>query len=184
MTCPTFTMDSAVNNKPEERGAPGVTMNIIHAQTPQHLDAVRELFREYEQFLAVDLCFQGFEAELAGLPGRYAAPTGALLLALDGQEAAGCVALRQIEDSVCEMKRLYIRPGYRGHHLGRRLTEKIVEEARARGYSLMRLDTLDTLTEAMNLYASLGFIEIGPYYHNPLPGVVYWELPLQEPDRD
>jgi len=153
-------------------------MNIIHVQTPQHIREIQSLFREYEHFLNVDLCFQGFEAELAGLPGRYGPPTGALVMALDGEHAAGCVALRKIEEDVCEMKRLYVRPGYRAKGLGRQLAQTIIEQAISLGYTLMRLDTLDTLEQAMGLYASFGFTKTPPYYDNPLEGVVYWELPL------
>ena len=153
-------------------------MNIIQVQTPQHIEEIRLLFREYEQFLNVDLCFQGFEAELAGLPGRYGPPAGSLLIALDGQHAAGCVALRKIDEGICEMKRLYVRPGYRGKGLGRLLARAIIDEAARLGYDLMRLDTLDTLKQAMKLYSSFGFTKTDPYYHNPLEGVVYWELQL------
>jgi putative acetyltransferase len=153
-------------------------MNIIHVQTPQHVEEIRSLFREYEQFLNVDLCFQGFEEELAGLPGRYGPPAGALLMALDGEYAAGCVALREIDEGVCEMKRLYVRPGYRGDGIGRQLAQSIIDQAISLGYTLMRLDTLDTLKQAMGLYSSFGFTKTAPYYDNPLEGVVYWELPL------
>jgi putative acetyltransferase len=159
-------------------------MNIIHVQTPQHVEEIRSLFREYEQFLNVDLCFQGFEAELAGLPGRYGPPAGALLMALDGEYAAGCVALREIDEGVCEMKRLYIRPGYRGDGLGRQLAQTIIDQAISLGYTLMRLDTLDTLKQAMGLYSSFGFTKTAPYYDNPLEGVVYWELPLNGSGSD
>jgi len=154
-------------------------VNIIAAQTPHQIHETRRLFREYEQFLAVDLCFQNFEEELAGLPGKYAAPEGALLIAIDGQESAGCVALRKLEDGVCEMKRLFIRPVYRKQGLGRVLARRIIEEAGLLGYKWMRLDTLERLTEAMRLYESLGFRRINPYYENPLPDVVYWELKLE-----
>jgi len=158
-------------------------MNIIHVQTPQHIEETRRLFREYEQFLGVDLCFQGFEAELAGLPGRYGPPTGALLMALDGEHAAGCVALREIGQGICEMKRLYVRPAYRGLDLGRQLARSIIGQAISLGYSLMRLDTLDTLRQAMGLYEALGFTRTAPYYDNPLPGVVYWERALTEKNQ-
>ena len=153
-------------------------MNIIHVQKTQHIEEIRRLFREYEQFLGVDLCFQGFEAELAGLPGRYGQPTGALLMALDKEHTAGCVALREIGQGICEMKRLYVRAGYRGDGLGRQLAQSIIKQAISLGYSRMRLDTLDTLKQAMGLYESLGFTRIAPYYDNPLPGVVYWERAL------
>jgi putative acetyltransferase len=155
-------------------------MTIFQATTQEHMDTIRQLFREYELFLDVDLCFQGFEDELAGLPGRYAPPGGSLLIAMDGQDAAGCVALREIGDGVCEMKRLYVKPRFRGKGIGFLLAQKIIQHAVEGGYKLMRLDTLDKLEQAMFLYESLGFSKTGPYYHNPLDGVVYWELSLKK----
>ena len=160
------------------------TIPIIQAQTTVEMDAVRELFREYQRSLAVDLCFQGFEEELATLPGRYAPPSGRLLLAVDGTHAAGCVALRALEDGVCEMKRLFVRPDYRGQGLGYRLAMQIVNEATALGYAIMRLDTLDTLDSAMRMYAAMSFQRRMPYYANPLPGVVYWERALHRRQDD
>jgi GNAT superfamily N-acetyltransferase len=154
-------------------------MKIIPAQTADEIEAVRTLFHEYQRFLDVDLCFQGFAEELATLPGRYAPPRGRLLLALEGTHAAGGVALRPLEeDGVCEMKRLFVRPAYRGRGLGDRLAMLIVNEATALGYAIMRLDTLDTLDSAMRMYAAMGFQRRTPYYANPLPGVVYWERGL------
>ena len=153
-------------------------MPIIQAQTAAELDAVRELFGDYQRDLGVDLCFQGFTEELATLPGRYAPPGGRLLLAWEETEVAGCVALRALEDGVCEMKRLFVRPDYRGQGLGYRLAMQIVNEATALGYAIMRLDTLDTLDSAMRMYAAMGFQRRMPYYANPLPGVVYWERAL------
>jgi len=152
---------------------------VVAADTPECLAHIRELFREYQESLGVDLCFQGFEAELADLPGKYAPPTGALILGLKGNNAAGCVALREIEPGVCEMKRLYVRPAHRGQGLGRALAEKIIAEGRRLGFRTMRLDTLEQLREAIGLYESLGFRRIPPYYANPLPGVIYWELRLK-----
>ena len=154
-------------------------VKIISAKTNAHIDTARWLFREYENFLGVDLCFQDFEKELTELPGKYAPPQGALLLALVDEEVAGCVAVRKFETNICEMKRLYIRPHYRGDKIGRMLAEKIIAEAIKLGYSKMLLDTLTPLKEAMSLYRSLGFRKRDPYYHNPLPGVVYWELDLR-----
>jgi ribosomal protein S18 acetylase RimI-like enzyme len=156
-----------------------MSLRVTSAETPDDLARIRELFREYQDFLGVNLCFQGFEEELAGLPGRYAPPTGALLLAMDGEETAGCVALREIEPGVCEMKRLFVRTSYRGQGLGRRLAEAIIAAARGIGYRTMLLDTLEQLKEAIGLYESLGFRRIPPYYANPLPGVIYWELRLK-----
>lgn len=151
---------------------------IITATTAIHLAEIRSLFLQYERLLGVDLSFQDFENELADLPGKYAAPTGALLLAVDGSETMGCVALRGLEPSVCEMKRLFVRPWRRGQGLGRTLAETVIREARSMGYSTIRLDTLMTLNEAVRLYTSLGFRQIRPYYDNPLHGVSYWELKL------
>lgn len=152
---------------------------VIQPAGPEYLEAIRRLFREYQETLGVDLCFQGFAEELACLPGHYAPLTGALLIALDDGNAVGCVALREIAPGVCEMKRLYVEPSHRGRGLGRRLACALIEIARARAYSRLRLDTLETLREAAGLYASLGFVRIPAYYDNPLPGVVYWELPLR-----
>lgn len=154
------------------------TMTIRQAVTGKEIEAVRRLFREYEAFLDVDLGFQNFDAEFAGLPGKYARPDGDLLIGLDENRILGCVAVRRLDDGVCEMKRLYVKPEARGSGLGRRLATEIIDIARELGYSLMRLDTLDRLTEAMGLYETLGFRRTAPYYENPLQGVVYWELPL------
>jgi GNAT superfamily N-acetyltransferase len=154
-------------------------VEIVTAETQTQLELVRSLFREYERFLAVDLCFQNFEAELAGLPGKYAPPEGALLLAMHGDQAGGCVAARKLGEGICEMKRLYVRPQYRGLGLGRLLATRVIEAAKTMGYKRMRLDTLDRLGEAVQLYRSLGFTQIRPYYSNPLPGVLYWELELE-----
>ena len=154
-------------------------MRIKRAQTKPEIEAVRRLFREYEASLGVDLCFQHFEAELAGLPGRYAPPHGDLLIALDGETAIGCVAVRRLDDNVCEMKRLFVRPEARGKGLGRDLAQEIIAIARKRGYASIRLDTLEQLSSAMRLYEAIGFSRTGPYYENPLPGVVYWQLDLK-----
>ena len=144
----------------------------------QDLDTVRGLFREYEAMLGEDPCFQGFEQELAELPGKYAPPAGRLFIAKDNGEAAGCVALRPANPGVCEMKRLFVRPAFRGRGLGRELALRSIDEARAAGYSAMLLDTLERLTAARELYRSLGFEAAAPYYRNPLPGVVYLRLNL------
>jgi GNAT superfamily N-acetyltransferase len=157
-------------------------MRIFQAYTPSDLETARTLFREYERFLGVDLCFQNFEEELATLPGRYAPPQGRLLLAQVGEQAAGCVALRPLQEAgVCEMKRLFVRSAYRGRGGGRGLATRIIHEATALDYAVMRLDTLDTLDPAMRLYSELGFRRCAPYYANPLPGVVYWERALSKP---
>lgn len=157
-------------------------LEIVSAVTPDHLQAIRILFREYERFLQVDLCFQHFEEELAGLPGKYAPPKGALLLALADGHAVGCVAMRPLEADVCEMKRLYVQPAYLGQGLGKKLASMVIEQARTAGYASMRLDTLERLRPAIGLYTRLGFRPCPPYYANPLPGVVYLELDLC-PDR-
>lgn len=153
-------------------------MEIRTAKTPAEIEAARRLFIAYEKFLNVDLCFQDFDKELATLPGKYAGPDGALLIAIDNGQTAGCVALRKIAEGVCEMKRLYVIPAYRGHGLGRELAERIIQEAIRAGYRSMRLDTLERLKEAMHLYEALGFKRTVPYYRNPLEGVVYLELLL------
>ena len=153
-------------------------VTIEPALDPHDLELVRELFREYERSLAVDLCFQGFDDELASLPGRYAPPDGRLLLARDDQTILGCVALRALAPGLCEMKRLYLRPAARGKRAGRALAIRVIDEARAIGYHAMRLDTLPSMTEAIALYRSLGFRPIAPYYPSPVAGTLYMELPL------
>ncbi|HEY0388803.1 MAG TPA: GNAT family N-acetyltransferase [Gaiellales bacterium] len=142
---------------------------------------MRGLFRDYAASLDFDLCFQGFDEELASLPGRYARPGGCVLLArVDGEvEASGCVALRPLEAGACEMKRLYVRPAGRGRGVGRALAEAVIAEARRAGYACMRLDTIDPLMgEAIALYRALGFADIPPYTANPVPGARYLELAL------
>jgi putative acetyltransferase len=154
-------------------------LRIIPAHSPEHLAAVRQLFREYARSLSIDLCFQNFEQELAALPGQYAPPSGRLLLVLEGNEVAGCVALRKLEDGVCEMKRLYVPPPFRGREIGRQLAAAVITAARSIGYESMRLDTLVEMKPAIALYESLGFKPISPYYANPSPQAMYMELPLK-----
>jgi putative acetyltransferase len=155
-------------------------MEIIAAQSDLEIEQARELFREYEAWLEVDLCFQNFEKELAQLPGEYAPPAGRLLLAVAAEKTAGCVALRKIGEGTCEIKRLFLRPEFRGQGLGRQLAEAIIREATQVGYQRMRLDTLPPkMNDAIGLYHSLGFKEIEPYYHNPVPGAKFMELDLR-----
>lgn len=162
----------------------GPEIRLVVPELPASFDEVRTIFREYADGLGVDLCFQGFEAELAGLPGDYAAPSGHLLLALVDGQVAGCGALRALHDAdhanACEMKRLYVRPAFRRFGLGRRLAEALMDEARRCGYSVMLLDTLDDMEAARELYASLGFVETAPYYFNPIPGAHYLRADLAD----
>jgi GNAT superfamily N-acetyltransferase len=155
-------------------------VSFVQAETAEQFDRARELWREYAAWLEVDLCFQNFEQELIELPGRYAPPAGGrLLLAMSERDLAGCIALRKIGEGICEMKRLYVRPGFRGQGIGRRLTEALIEEARRIGYARMRLDTVPSkMKEAVTVYRASGFIEIEPYYYNPIAGALYMELAL------
>lgn len=153
-------------------------IHLVAAHEAKYLPAIRALFSEYVDSLNIDLCFQNIDQELAELPGKYAPPSGRLWLALENEEAAGCVALRKLEDGVCEMKRLYVRPVFRRRGLGQALALASITAAREIGYEVMRLDTLDTLHPALALYESLGFQRIAPYYDNPHPGVVFMELRL------
>lgn len=154
-------------------------MQLVAGHQFQYLSTARVLFREYADEIEVDLCFQDFDRELAGLPGRYAPPTGRLILAFEGSEPAGCIALRAIGDGICEMKRLYVRPSFRRQSLGRRLAEAILAAACGEKYKFMRLDTLQSMHDAIALYESLGFQRIPAYYDNPIPGVVFFELALR-----
>lgn len=154
-------------------------MKLKQAESVAEIEQARELFMEYAAWLDVDLCFQGFDEELRGLPGYYAPPDGRLLLAFEGDELMGCVAVRRIGAEACEMKRLYLRTAARGRGLGKQLAVAIIEEARAIGYEHMRLDTLPRrMPQAIALYRSLGFTEIEAYYSNPIEGVFYMELAL------
>ena len=152
--------------------------DIRTADLPADLPVVRLLFRQYAESLGIDLGFQDFEAELISLPGKYSPPRGCLLLAWNGDRAVGCAALRPIDDNVCEMKRLYIHPDVRAQHLGRRLSERILQEARAIGYRSMYLDTLPSMTSALHLYSDLGFTPIEPYVFNPIEGAIFLGLDL------
>jgi len=155
---------------------------IVPAEERGQIDQVRTLFREYEASLGSCLCFQSFDAELAGLPGEYSPPAGQLLLAFYDSTPAGCVALRKLEDGICEMKRLYVCPEFRGHGLGKGLVLALIAQARLSLYSKMRLDTIAaSMTEAVGLYRSLGFRDISPYHPDPIPGAIHLELDLRQP---
>jgi ribosomal protein S18 acetylase RimI-like enzyme len=145
---------------------------------PLELEHLRGLFREYADSLDVDLAFQSFEEELASLPGKYAEPSGRLLLAYRGTEALACAAIRRLDDQTCEVKRLYVRPAGRGHQLGRMLMTRLCQEAKAIGYSRMCLDTLPSMHVAQALYSSLGFKEIAPYVFNPVLGSRFMAIDL------
>jgi ribosomal protein S18 acetylase RimI-like enzyme len=164
---------------------PQVDIQEVDASQADAVEAVRTLFREYALSLAVDLCFQNFDAELAALPGEYAAPAGALLLAMVDGQPAGCVALRALPDAdytnACEMKRLYVRPAFRRCGLGRQLAQQLLDLGTQAGYSHMLLDTLDEMEAAREMYAALGFEEIPPYYFNPIPGAHYLKVELGSP---
>src|SRR5258706_14223741 len=151
-------------------------LNIVPASTAKDVEEARILFGEYSGLVAEALCFQNFDAELEALPGDYAPPTGVLLIARDGEAAAGCVALRRLDAGTGEMKRMYVRAQYRGSGLGRRLAVAIVEEAKQRDYARLVLDTLPKLTSAIALYRDLGFRECGPYLPAPTPGARCFDL--------
>ncbi len=154
-------------------------IEIFQTQSPAHVAQARELFLEYAQSLGFSLCFQNFDEELAGLPGDYSPPEGRLLLAEYRSQPAGCVALRPKESGFCEMKRLYLRPQFRGKGLGRILADRIITEARQIGYTRMRLDTVEpVMKDAVAMYHRLGFKEIAPYCENPMAGTLYMELEL------
>ncbi len=154
-------------------------IEIRRAESDEDMAQIAKLFLEYAGALGFELSFQNFEAELAGLPGDYSPPGGCLLMAYAGKRLAGCVGLREFEKGICEMKRLYVRPAFRGGGIGRSLADSIIEEARKIGYLKMRLDTVPAMKEAIPLYLSLGFEPIAPYRENPIDGAVFLELALQ-----
>ena len=160
-------------------------VEIIVPRTAADFESVKALFREYAESLGFSLAYQDFDKELADFPGKYAAPDGALLLAKAGDEAAGTVALRKLDQGICEMKRLYVKPAFRGQRMadrrsiGRALAEDIVAVGRERGYQRLRLDTISgKMRQALTLYRSMGFVEIPPYYTSPIPDTAYLELVL------
>jgi putative acetyltransferase len=159
-------------------------IRIVHAHTGDRLQQARGLFQEYAGSLGIDLSFQRFDEELASLPGEYAPPAGRLLLAMEGNQALGCVALRPMEPGVCEMKRLYVSSAARGNGLGRRLVERIIAEAKEAGYRKMRLDTLPSMKDAKQLYRRMGFTEVAPYYGSPICGTAFLELGLTRSSHD
>ena len=154
-------------------------LEIIQAESDAQIEASRELFREYEAWFGLSLCFQGFEDEVRNLPGKYVQPGGRLLLAYSDDELAGCIAMRDLSDGICEMKRLFVRESFRGKSIGQRLIEKILDEAIKEDYKKMRLDTFPPkMGKAVELYKSYGFYEIPPYYENPYDGVLFMEKKL------
>jgi ribosomal protein S18 acetylase RimI-like enzyme len=156
----------------------GASFELVEANSPERLAACRELFREYQRGLGVSLCFQGFEQELAQLPGDYAPPRGRLYLALRGGRPAGCVALRPLFHRDAEVKRLYVRSQHRGSGLGRTMALRIIEDARSLGYEVLKLDTLPQMKAAQRLYEGLGFRDTAPYNDNPVSGVRFMALAL------
>jgi GNAT superfamily N-acetyltransferase len=154
-------------------------LSIIQVESEEQIETARQLFEEYAAGIGISLCFQNFDQELANLPGKYAPPSGRLLLAYEYEELAGCIALRAVDDIRCEMKRLFVRPAFRGTGLGRVLVEAIIEEARRIGYKSMLLDTLPgRMDSAIALYQKMGFQEIEPYYENPVENAKFMELAL------
>jgi len=167
----------------EEHSSENPQHSITQADSPEDIAEVRTLFLEYAKWLGFSLCFQGFEQELASLPGKYAPKGGRLLLARFNGAVAGCGALRPLEPGICEMKRLYIRPQFRGLGLGLKLATRLIDEARLIGYERMRLDTIPTqMADAHRMYLKLGFYEIPAYYENPQANPCYMELRLSEKD--
>jgi len=154
-------------------------MRLSRATTPDDIQNARQLFEEYAASLGFSLCFQNFDQELASLPGKYSAPSGCLLLAYSNEQLAGCIALRQLDTETCEMKRLFVRPDFRGARLGKVLVDAIIAEARAIGYKRMCLDTVPgKMDRAIGLYEAIGFRDVEPYYDNPVEGARFMELHL------
>jgi putative acetyltransferase len=172
-------MTSGPTQSPSSARSAVKSISLFQAESPAHIAQARELFLEYASSLGFSLCFQNFDKELASLPGDYAPPEGRLLLAEYEFQPAGCVALHKLSDGICEMKRLYLRPQFRGKGLGRLLADRIIAEARQIGYHHMRLDTVEpVMKDAVAMYRKIGFREIAPYRANPMPGTLYMELLL------
>ena len=159
-------------------------IKIKQVETSQQLEKIRDLFQEYVASLGFELHFQDYRKEIAELPGDYTLPGGCLLLAEQGNKIIGCVALRKISDTICEMKRMYIRPKFRGRGFGKKLAYSVIAKARKMGYRRMRLDTIAFMKEAITLYQSLGFIEIPPYRYNPMEGAKFMELVLENTAKE
>jgi ribosomal protein S18 acetylase RimI-like enzyme len=153
-------------------------LSVVKVIEEYQYKQVHELFLEYVDSLGIDLSFQNINTELQNIPGEYAPPEGCILLAMYRDQSAGCVALRKIDENICEMKRLFVKPDFKGKGIGRDLASSIIEEAITRGYHFMRLDTLPTMEQAISLYRSLGFYSIEPYRFNPIEGTMYMELKL------
>ena len=169
---------TTTNTIRSEKPANRIRILEIDSSSPRLLASTRRLFIEYAESLHFNLCFQNFNDELANLPVAYSPPTGRLMVAKVERSIAGCVALHALSPTICEMKRLYVRPNFRGIGLGRVLAEKVVDAARDIGYASMRLDTIDTMVSAIELYRSMGFTEIPAYRPNPIIGALYMELQL------
>jgi putative acetyltransferase len=153
-------------------------LHVVESDSDEHIQAVRDIFIEYENWLGVSLCFQGFEEELAGLPGKYSPPDGRLLLALEDGDVAGCVAFRPIDDETCEMKRLFVRERFQGMGIGKQLLEMVINDAREAGFKRMRLDSwIPRMGKAIEMYRRHGFYEIEPYNENPYE-MIYMEIAL------
>ncbi len=173
------TSSTAESGSPSPSTSASKDLALTQAESSSQIAQARELFLEYAQSLGFSLCFQNFDKELAALPGDYAPPEGRLLLATYEDQLAGCVALHNLEPETCEMKRLYLRPQFRGKRLGRTIADQIIAEARQIGYQRMRLDTVEPIMkDAVAMYRKIGFQEIAPYRPNPIVGALYMELQL------
>lgn len=154
-------------------------LTLKESESAKEIEIIKELFLEYANWLDFPLCFQGFDEELAALPGKYSKPDGRLYIAYWDNKPAGCIGLRKLSDGICEMKRLYVRPEFRGKNIGKRLVERIIEDAQIEGYLFMRLDTIkEKMGNAVEIYENYGFKEIEAYYANPDPHTLYMELDL------